>query len=158
VWGGICGEEIAKALPGLKASAVAVPEAKLKAAEGRIKTVLRKRPQGQENLYELRRELRATDGLERRRLPHGRGSRQGARDEIASCASGRSSAPVDDKGTVYNSNLFHAIELENLLDLAEVTVDGRAGAAGVARRARAARLRHPRRREVAEAHAGLVHG
>ena len=33
-------------------------------------------------------------------------------------------APVVDKGTVYNSNLFHALELENLLDLAEVTVMG----------------------------------
>ncbi len=33
-------------------------------------------------------------------------------------------APVVDKGKVYNSNLFHALELENLLDLAEVTVMG----------------------------------
>jgi len=33
-------------------------------------------------------------------------------------------APVPDKGRVYNSNLFHALELENLLDLAEVTVVG----------------------------------
>jgi len=33
-------------------------------------------------------------------------------------------APVDDKGRTYNSNLFHALELENLLDLAEVTVAG----------------------------------
>jgi succinate dehydrogenase/fumarate reductase flavoprotein subunit len=29
-----------------------------------------------------------------------------------------------DKSAVYNSNLFHALELENLLDLARVTVDG----------------------------------
>ena len=33
-------------------------------------------------------------------------------------------APVEDKSRVYNSNLFHALELENLLDLAEVTVAG----------------------------------
>jgi succinate dehydrogenase / fumarate reductase flavoprotein subunit len=33
-------------------------------------------------------------------------------------------APVNDKGRTYNSNLFHALELENLLDLAEVTVAG----------------------------------
>jgi succinate dehydrogenase / fumarate reductase flavoprotein subunit len=33
-------------------------------------------------------------------------------------------APVDDKGALYNSNLFHALELENLLDLAEVTIVG----------------------------------
>jgi len=34
------------------------------------------------------------------------------------------SAPVNDKGALYNSNLFHALELENLLDLAEVTIVG----------------------------------
>ena len=33
-------------------------------------------------------------------------------------------AGVADKGRVYNSNLFHALELENLVDLAEVTVAG----------------------------------
>jgi succinate dehydrogenase / fumarate reductase flavoprotein subunit len=33
-------------------------------------------------------------------------------------------APVADKSRVYNSNLFHALELENLLDLAEVSVSG----------------------------------
>ena len=41
----------------------------------------------------------------------------------ASCASARPRAGAD-KGTVYNSNLFHALELENLLDLAEVTMMG----------------------------------
>ena len=33
-------------------------------------------------------------------------------------------APVADKGAVYNSNLLHALELENLIDLAEVTLAG----------------------------------
>jgi succinate dehydrogenase/fumarate reductase flavoprotein subunit len=33
-------------------------------------------------------------------------------------------APVADHSPVYNSNLFHALELENLADLAEVTVTG----------------------------------
>jgi succinate dehydrogenase / fumarate reductase flavoprotein subunit len=38
---------------------------------------------------------------------------------------GRSAhAPVADKSATYNSNLFHAFELENLIDLAEVTVMG----------------------------------
>ena len=31
---------------------------------------------------------------------------------------------MQDKGALYNSNLFHALELENLLDLAEVTIVG----------------------------------
>src|SRR5665811_782759 len=33
-------------------------------------------------------------------------------------------APVADQSRIYNSNLIHALELENLLDLAEVTVAG----------------------------------
>ena len=66
-------------------------------------------------------------------------------------------APVADKGAVYNSNLFHALELENLLDLAEVTVMGAADPRGIARRPRPPRFRGPRRREVAEAHAGVAH-
>ena len=33
-------------------------------------------------------------------------------------------AGVKDKGRVYNVNLFHALELENLVDLAEITVAG----------------------------------
>jgi succinate dehydrogenase / fumarate reductase flavoprotein subunit len=33
-------------------------------------------------------------------------------------------APIADKSATYNSNLFHALELDNLLDLAEVTVMG----------------------------------
>jgi succinate dehydrogenase flavoprotein subunit len=33
-------------------------------------------------------------------------------------------APVADKSRVYNSNLVHALELDNLVDLAEVTVAG----------------------------------
>ena len=33
-------------------------------------------------------------------------------------------APIADKSAAYNSNLFHALELDNLLDLAEVTVMG----------------------------------
>ena len=33
-------------------------------------------------------------------------------------------APIADKSRIYNSNLFHVLELENLIDLAEVTVMG----------------------------------
>jgi succinate dehydrogenase / fumarate reductase flavoprotein subunit len=44
--------------------------------------------------------------------------------EIRSIRDRSLNAPVSDKGTVYNSNLFHALELENLLDLAEVTIVG----------------------------------
>jgi succinate dehydrogenase / fumarate reductase flavoprotein subunit len=120
VWGGIAGEEIARALPGLAATAP-LPEQSLKARQGHIQEVLRR--EGTENLYELRRELRTTmdncvgvfrtgDDLRR------------ALGIIRDIRVRSARAPVKDKGAVYNSNLFHALELENLIDLAEVTVVG----------------------------------
>ena len=33
-------------------------------------------------------------------------------------------ASIADKSRVYNSNLIHALELDNLIDLAQVTIDG----------------------------------
>jgi succinate dehydrogenase / fumarate reductase flavoprotein subunit len=79
--------------------------------------------QGSENLYQLRRELRSTmdrdAGVYRTRegLVNGLSAVREIRERSRR-------APVHDKGSVYNSNLFHALELENLLDLAEVTLAG----------------------------------
>jgi succinate dehydrogenase / fumarate reductase flavoprotein subunit len=120
VWGGIAGGEIARALPTLGALA-AVPEAGLASRQAHIQDVLRR--EGKENLYELRRELRTAmdtcvgvfrTGEELRR----------ALGIIRDIRARSARAPVADKGTLYNSNLFHALELENLIDLAEVTVVG----------------------------------
>ncbi|MGD1149212.1 MAG: succinate dehydrogenase/fumarate reductase flavoprotein subunit [Thermoanaerobaculaceae bacterium] len=119
VWGGICGEEIVKALPGLSLSAV--PEAKFKSAEGHIGELLRR--EGKENLYVLRRELRATMDTNVAVFRTGEGLTK-ALATVRELRERSKHAPVDDKGRTYNSNLFHAIELENLLDLAEVTVAG----------------------------------
>jgi succinate dehydrogenase / fumarate reductase, flavoprotein subunit len=119
VWGGITGEEIVKALP--KLGMLAVPEAKLKGAEAHIDALLKR--DGSENLYELRRELRATMdtkvGIFRtgERLASALATVRDLRERSRR-------APVKDKGRAYNSNLFHALELENLLDLAEITVAG----------------------------------
>ena len=121
-------------------------------AEDRIAHVLAR--QGEENLYELRRELRATMDAYVGVFRNG--------DDLAKAlrTSGRSAqraehAPVADKSRVYNSNLFHALELENLLDLAEVTVVG-ALARQESRGAHARRdFADARRRELAQAHAGL---
>jgi succinate dehydrogenase / fumarate reductase flavoprotein subunit len=119
VWGGIAGGEIVNALPNL--GRVAAPQRRLSEAEGRIGAVLTR--SGGENLYELRRELRAvmdsnvgvfrTGERLAKALATVRQLRERARH-----------APVADKGRIYNSNLFHALELENLLDLAEITVAG----------------------------------
>jgi succinate dehydrogenase / fumarate reductase, flavoprotein subunit len=119
VWGGIAGAEIAAALP--KLGLADLPAAKLKAAEDHLAAVLAR--QGDENLYELRRQLRlAMDswvGVFRNGA-----DLQKALDTIRQIRTRTSSAPVADKSRVYNSNLIHALELENLVDLAEVTVAG----------------------------------
>ncbi len=120
VWGGITGAGIARALPGLPPPAQP-SDGLLAARRGHIRELLER--QGDENLYALRRELRATmdrdAGVFRTReaLCNGLSVVREIRERA-------SRAPVPDKGSLYNSNLFHALELENLLDLAEVTLVG----------------------------------
>lgn len=120
VWGGITGAEIVAACPRLK-DPPAVPEAQVKAAQDHIAALKSRR--GSENLYALRRELRAT-------MDHNVGvyrTGEGLAKALATVQEIRQRsllAPVVDQGTTYNSNLFHALELENLLDLAEVLVTG----------------------------------
>ena len=120
VWGGVTGAEIAAALPKL-AAAPTIPAAQSRKRQDQMRELLSR--DGKENLYGLRRELRtAMDryvGVFRKR-----------EDLVAALGVVREirrrshAAPVPDKGSVYNSNLMHALELENLLDLAEVTVMG----------------------------------
>jgi succinate dehydrogenase / fumarate reductase flavoprotein subunit len=120
VWGGITGREIAAALPALGAAAP-LPADLATAAEDRIRAVLAR--EGGENLYALRRELRST-------MDDDVGVFRNGTDLATALAKVREirgragQAPVADKSRVYNSNLVHALELENLLDLAEVTVAG----------------------------------
>jgi succinate dehydrogenase / fumarate reductase flavoprotein subunit len=120
VWGGITGREIAAALPGLGAPAP-LPAEKARGAEDHVKQVLARR--GGENLYELRRVLRATMdscvGVFRNA-----GDLEKALQQIREIRARSQQAPVADQSRVYNSNLIHALELENLVDLAEVTVAG----------------------------------
>ena len=120
VWGGIAGADIAAALPALPAAAP-LPAGAVEAAEDRVRGVLARG--GTENLYELRRRLRATMDAKVGVFRTG--------DDLAAALAtigeirGRAAhAPVADKSRVYNSNLVHAIELDNLVDLAEVTVAG----------------------------------
>ena len=121
VWGGITGAEIVKALPSLGQPAP-VPEAQVRGAPGAH--------QGHPRAAGQREPLRAApraaddDGPRRGRLPDGPGTVPRPRRSSARSASGPTRAPVADKGALYNSNLFHALELENLLDLAEVTIVG----------------------------------
>ena len=120
VWGGITGAEIVKALPSLGKPAP-VPEKLVADRQARIADLMAR--QGTENLYALRRELRAMMdrdvGVFRtgQELRHGLSVVRDIRERSAH-------APVNDKGALYNSNLFHALELENLLALAEITIVG----------------------------------
>jgi len=119
VWGGITGDEIVKALPRLDLPAV--PEGKVRAAEAHIEALLKR--EGSENLYVLRRELRAAMDEHVGVFRTGEGL-AAALAAVRDLRTRSRRAPVNDKGRTYNSNLFHALELENLLDLAEVTVAG----------------------------------
>lgn len=120
VWGGITGGEIAKHLANLPAPPP-VPESRLKSANEHLDYLLRR--EGTENLYTLRRELRAL--MDRNVGVYRKGEELAtALDGIRELRRRSLRAPVMDKTAVYNSNLINAMELENLLDLAEVTVSG----------------------------------
>ncbi len=120
VWGAITGAEIAKALPTL-GPAAAVPDRLVGERTAHVKDLLSR--QGGENLYALRRELRA---MMDRDVGVFRTAEELARglSVVRNIRERTKKAPVNDKGALYNSNLFHALELENLLDLAEVTIVG----------------------------------
>jgi succinate dehydrogenase / fumarate reductase, flavoprotein subunit len=120
VWGGITGGEIVKALPSLGAPAP-VPEKLVADRQAHIKDLLAR--QGSENLYALRRELRTMMDRDVGVFRTGEELRHGL-SVVRDIRERSRRAPVNDKGVLYNSNLFHALELENLLDLAEVTIVG----------------------------------
>jgi succinate dehydrogenase / fumarate reductase, flavoprotein subunit len=120
VWGGITGADIAATLPHLS-KPVPVLEDQCEASDEHVRRLLAR--SGRENLYELRRELRAT--MDKCVGVYRTGSDLAtALHTIQEIRRRSACAPVTDKALVYNSNLFHAFELENLLDLAEVTVLG----------------------------------
>jgi succinate dehydrogenase / fumarate reductase flavoprotein subunit len=123
-WGAIAGGRIVDALARLPGP-TPIPQAALAASEAHLASLLRR--EGSENLYGLRRELR---GLMDRSVAVFR-SGTGLAEALSTLRAIRersSRAPVVDKSRVFNSNLYHALELENLLDLAEVAVAGAAGA------------------------------
>jgi len=120
VWGGIAGRQIAETLHELPKPPDLTERHSIRVAE-HIESVMNRK--GGQDLYALRQELRATmdrhvgvyragDGLSKA-LATVRDIRRRARQ-----------APVRDRSQIYNSNLYHALELENLVDLAEVTVAG----------------------------------
>jgi succinate dehydrogenase / fumarate reductase flavoprotein subunit len=119
-WGGITGADVAREIPAWGALRP-VPQAQIAAREAKTAALLKR--EGKENLYELRRELRTA--MDRYVGVFRKGEELcKALETIRAIRERSACAPVNDKSAVYNSNLFHALELENLLDLAEVTVMG----------------------------------
>jgi succinate dehydrogenase / fumarate reductase flavoprotein subunit len=121
VWGKIAGGEAGSYCSELK-QAAPLPEAKINAEHKRIFEDLLSR-NGKENLYDIRRELRTcmdvNAGVFRTgpELSRGLAKIQSLRKRYADIC-------IDDKSAVYNTNLYHALEIANLLDLAEITVTG----------------------------------
>ena len=115
-WGGITGNGIAQylgSIPGLPD----MPEAAARDEENRIfKGVMQSA--GGENPYKVRRELR--DAMDRHAgvYREGKSMAEGLA-KIGALKDRFKKVSVQDKGRVYNSNLMHVLETENLLELAE---------------------------------------
>ena len=123
VWGGIAGQQIADKLGDLPAPPP-LAEARVTGARAHVDEILSRK--GDQDLYALRQELRGAMDKHVGVYRSGAGL-AAALETIREIKERAMRAPVVDKSRVYNSNLFHALELENLLELAEVTVAGALG-------------------------------
>ncbi len=119
VWGEICGQQIADYLT-QGASLPEVPGALIDAEEARVFEQMLNNP-GDECPYALRRELRATMDhhmsvyRDEENLAAGLAKVHELRDRFQRVA-------IKDKRRIFNTDLVNALELENLLDLAEVAI------------------------------------
>lgn len=121
VWGGFTGQEVLKYLQN-GATLSPLPDDQLKAEEERIYSDLMKRD-GEENPYELRKELRTavTDYMGVYRTGE---LMQTGLEKVRELKARFADIHLKDPGRFYNTNLFHVLELENLIDLAEVMLVG----------------------------------
>ncbi len=121
VWGDITGNEILDYVKG-GATLAPLPEDKVEAEEKRIFEELLKKD-GPENPYEIRRELRTMMqhhvGVYRTKEKLAAGL-----EKVRELRERFQKIHLKDRGRVYNTNLFHVLETENLLDLAEVMILG----------------------------------
>ncbi len=119
VWGGICGTEIAAYLAS-DAPLENVPADRVRAEEERIFGELLQQ-HGKENPYRIRDELRQLMdecmGVYRSRDTMARGL-----NAVYRLKERFRQVSVKDKTRVYNTNLVSVLELENMLDLAEIAI------------------------------------
>jgi succinate dehydrogenase / fumarate reductase, flavoprotein subunit len=121
VWGKITGEETGRYC-GETRQAAPLPEALVAAEHRRIFDTLLS-ANGNENLYDIRRELRSTMDIHVGVFRTGPELSQGL-EKIRLLRKRYANIRIEDKSLVYNTNLYHALEIGNLLDLAEVMVMG----------------------------------
>jgi len=121
VWGDITGREILSYLETDPAMAP-LPEGGVADEEKRLFEDLLQRD-GPENPYDLRRELRTT--MDQNVGVYRNGEQlQAGLDRVKELQKRFEQIYLKDRGRVYNSNLFHVLELESLLDLAEAMIMG----------------------------------
>jgi succinate dehydrogenase / fumarate reductase flavoprotein subunit len=121
VWGDITGQEVLKYLEN-GAALSPVPDADVQAEERRLFDELLKMD-GPEDPYVLRRELRAMMDEHMSVYRSGEGMDEGARI-LADLRARSQNIRVKDPGRFYNTNLFHVLELENMLDVADAMLTG----------------------------------
>ncbi len=121
VWGRISGQDSAEYSMKEK-SVPEVPQAMVEAEEKRVFGELLGR-EGRENPYQIKRELREMMDKHVAVFRTGDGLKT-ALSKVKELKERFKRVSVKDKSRSYNSNLVHVLEIENLLDLAEVTVLG----------------------------------
>jgi len=117
VWGGICGQEVVKFLAN-GTELGSVPQDQVAAEEKRLFEEIPAKS-GKEDPYAIRRELRAMMQKHMGVFRTGELMEEGLR-MLADYRRRFADIHVKDSTRFYNTNLFHVLELENLLDLAEV--------------------------------------
>lgn len=121
VWGKITGAEAGTYCGECKQPA-ALPQSKIDSEHKRIYGDLLGR-KGTENPYDIKRELRSCMDVHVGVFRTGQELSAGL-EKVRSLRKRYANISIDDKSPVYNTNLYHALELDNLLDLAEVMVEG----------------------------------
>ena len=121
VWGKITGDEAAKYAAKMKTSPPAPKEAMLKDGEARVFS--RFSSKGKESAYALRKELQVAMDTNVGVYRTGSGL-EAALNKIKELKQRLPDVKVKDRGRIYNTDLLSALEIDNLLDLAEIIVAG----------------------------------
>jgi len=121
VWGKIAGAKAAEHASRQKAFPMLSEETTLGEEEAKIFGTFK--PDAKESAYDLRRELQRVMDSEVGVYRTGAGL-EAARKKIKELKQRVSDVQVKDRGRIYNTDLLSALEIDNLLDLAEVVVLG----------------------------------